>query len=247
MIRVILWVTLRQLLGQRRSILLLLLAALPIVVAIIFRVAADATDDPRQFAAEGLLGGVIVLVLAPLVALVFGTSALGQELEDGTAIFLLAKPVARWRILVAKVVAAWLCAAGLAVATVVSSGLIVLVGEPQGRLVPAFAVAVAVESLVYVALFVALSARFGRALILGAGYVFIWEAIVAEFAPGAQYLSVRESTLGIADAIADVAPALFDARLGLAESAVFLAAVLAAAVGYGIRTLNRLELAERSA
>src|SRR3972149_1231483 len=76
--------------------------------------------------------------------------------------------------------------------------------------------AVAVESLVYVALFVALSARFGRALILGAGYVFIWEAIVAEFAPGAQYLSVRESTLGIADAIADVAPALFEARLGLA-------------------------------
>ena len=50
----------------------------------------------------------------PLLALVFGTAALGSELEDGTAVYLMVKPMPRWRILLAKMVVG----AGLTVALV---------------------------------------------------------------------------------------------------------------------------------
>ena len=48
----------------------------------------------------------------PLVALIFGTAALGSEIEDGTAVYLLIKPIPRWQIALAKI----LVAAGLTAA-----------------------------------------------------------------------------------------------------------------------------------
>ena len=36
---------------------------------------------------------LLVTTLVPIVALVFGTVALGAEIEDGTAVFLLLKPI----------------------------------------------------------------------------------------------------------------------------------------------------------
>ena len=42
----------------------------------------------------------------PLVAVIFGTGALGSELDDGTVVYLLAKPVPR-DILLVKLVVAW--------------------------------------------------------------------------------------------------------------------------------------------
>jgi len=39
-----------------------------------------------------VLEGVIVSSVLPLVALVFGTAALGSELDDGTAVHILTKP-----------------------------------------------------------------------------------------------------------------------------------------------------------
>ena len=63
---------------------------------------------------------MLVRTVLPLVALVLGTAALGSELEDGTAVYLMIKPVPRWRIVGAKM----LVAAGLTVALVVPSTLL---------------------------------------------------------------------------------------------------------------------------
>ncbi len=63
---------------------------------------------------------LVIRTLLPLVALVFGTAALGSELDDGTAVYLLAKPIARWRIVAAKVIVA----AGLAAAVTAPAAFI---------------------------------------------------------------------------------------------------------------------------
>jgi ABC-2 type transport system permease protein len=86
-------ITLRQLLGRRRTILLLLLAAIPVLLAIVFRAANDA--DLEGFA-SGVLDAVAVTLLLPIVAVLFGTAAFGAEIEDGTILYLLAKPISRW-------------------------------------------------------------------------------------------------------------------------------------------------------
>ena len=104
MIRAIALVTARGLVARRRFALLLLLALLPVGIGLLVRLAADAGD-----AEDWTLRTIELLVVRavlPLVALVLGTTALGAELEDGTAIHLLTRPVARWRIVAGKLLAA---------------------------------------------------------------------------------------------------------------------------------------------
>ena len=101
-------VTLRGLLGRRRTLLMLLLVGLPVLVALLARIAEGSLEVDR------ILDPLGVRTILPLVALVFGTAALGSELEDGTAVFLIIKPIPRWRIVGAKM----LVAAGLTIALI---------------------------------------------------------------------------------------------------------------------------------
>ncbi|MDA1002114.1 MAG: ABC transporter permease [Chloroflexi bacterium] len=238
--------TLRQLLGQRRTWLLVLLALAPVLIAVIFRLTTDGVRDPREFVADGVMSNVMINLVLPLAALIFGTAALGQEFEDGTAPYLFAKPLARWRIAVAKVLAAWMGTAGVVGASVLATGVIALVGGTMDLIVPAFMVAAVLGALAYAALFVCLSVLFERALVIGLIYVFVWEALITSLAPGAAYLSVRAYTLGVARALADTPATIFSAQLGGAASFGALALVVLLTLGYAIRRLGSLEIARRA-
>src|SRR5690242_9859359 len=92
-------VTARAIAGRRRSLLMLLLAGAPIPLALLVRLGGrGATGSALVPALEGML----VTTVLPLVALVFGTAALGSELDDGTAIHILTKPIPRWAIVLPK-------------------------------------------------------------------------------------------------------------------------------------------------
>jgi ABC-2 type transport system permease protein len=237
--------TIGQIAGQRRTVLMLLFATIPILIAVVFRIAARSDADPLESFGGGM-DNLIVGVILPLTALVFGTAALGQELEDGTAVYLLGKPLPRWRIFVEKAAAAWVATSAVLVVSVVGTGLVLLAGESGYRAIPAFAVAVTLGGLAYVAVFVALSVAFNRALIIGLVYVFVWEALVTQLVGGARYLSVREFTLGIAAALADVPSAVLDASVGPVESVALLAVVAAGAALYGAHRLGSYQIGERT-
>ena len=85
-------VTLRQLLGRRRTLLLVLLAALPVLLALAFR--AGGPDRRRALHPPRLRHRSRMTILLPLVAILFGSGAFGAEIDDGTVVYLLAKPVA---------------------------------------------------------------------------------------------------------------------------------------------------------
>ena len=123
---------------------------------------ADRSLDGLDTITATVMDRLVVSTLVPLIALVFGTSALGSELDDGTAVYLLAKPIARWRIVVAKV----LVAAGLAVLVTAPAAFIAaLILGGSGGLTAAFgfAVGAAVAATLYVVIFLALSLVTGRA------------------------------------------------------------------------------------
>jgi ABC-2 type transport system permease protein len=200
MIRSIVGVTVRGVLGRRRSLLIVLFAAVPVIIALIVRLSGG-TSDAVGLTAD-LLDALIVRTILPLVALILGTTVLGSELEDGTAVFLLVKPIERWRIVAAKlVVAAGMTAALVALVTLVT-GLIVAAGRGAEEIVVAFTVAVAIGGVLYSTLFVALSVVTGRALILGLAYILIWEGLLAGLLEGTQVLSIRQYTLAIARLLA---------------------------------------------
>ena len=195
-ITAIIGVTVRSLLGRRRLILLILLAAVPVLIALLVRASGGRPDASR------ILDTLVVRAVMPLVALIVGTAAIGAEIDDGTAVYLMVKPIARWRIALAKVIVAAGLTAALVVPSVVLTGVL-LGGGPSASLaaVGAFAVACLAGGTAYAFVFVALSVFTSRALLLGLAYTFIWEGVLAGLLEGTRFLSIRQATLGLAVAL----------------------------------------------
>lgn len=244
MTALVLTLTLRQLLGQKRTLFLAAVGLLPVLAAIIFRAAADADASADEFAAQVVLNALVINILLPLTALVLATAALGSEIEDGTIVYLLSKPVERWRIVAGKLLAAWGATAILVLASAVISGIVTLAGEGESRILAGFVVAVAAGSLAYSSVFVLLSLVTSRALFVGLAYAFIWEAVITNFAPGVQRFSIREFTASVAEAVGDTSPWVFDADLGTTYSVILIVVVTVVAAGLAVRRLSRFELSE---
>lgn len=212
-------VTLRALLGRRRTLLLLLLAAIPILVALLVRANTSGISDVGT-----TLDGLVVRIILPLIALVFGTAALGSELEDGSAVHLLTKPIGRSTIVLAKVAVAGTLTALLVVpSTVITAILLTRSYEDGLGNAASLAVGVFAGSYLYAAIFAALSVLTSRGLILGLGYALIWEGLLAGLLPGTQVFSVREYVRGI---VHTVSPGTIDSLVG---SGAFLYAAIALA------------------
>jgi len=231
-------ITLRQLLSRRRTLLLVALSAIVILVAILRRI-SNAGD--AKFTAD-LLSTLGIATLMPLVALIFGTGAIGAELEEGTAVYFLAKPIRRGVVLATKLLVAIGCSIALTSFPILAAGLIAG-GDGSARLAIGFALASAIGSALYCAIFVALSLVTSRAFIWGLGYVLVWEGFLAGLFTGTRTLSVREHTEAFAQAIANPAASVFKADLQLGTAMVVAAVVAVAAVTLALRRLSRIEIA----
>jgi ABC-2 type transport system permease protein len=235
--------TVRQLVFRKSTLLLLLLAAIPVLIALVFELGNDGGTPPEEFAVEVLCVWLVSTTVLPLTAVLFGTSVLGDELEDGTIIYLLTKPVQRWLILLPKVAAAWLLTMLFVVASLAISVLIVLGGD-GGQIVFGFGVAAAIGSLAYAVVFVLLSIVTSRALIAGLIFVFIWEGAVTGIFEGVRYLSIRHYTLGLADWLSDAETDYLDAYVGGVTALILSTAVILAGFVYANQRLRRTEIRE---
>jgi ABC-2 type transport system permease protein len=237
-------VTWRILLGRRRWLALLFCNGLPCLMAWAFVVEqGDARPDALNFT-EVLYAAVVLSVLLPLASLIFGAMAAGQEIEDGTLAYSLAKPIARWRIVVAKVLVAWTATLVSTLPGVWLAGWMVL-ESPTHPLVRAFTVGAALAALLYSAGFLALSLFTRRALIIGLLYVIAWEGSLSRLFMGTRTLSVREYATTVTEAISGVS--LMEglgSPLRTPTAATLSAIVLALVVGVAISRLKGLELAE---
>jgi ABC-2 type transport system permease protein len=235
----ILRVTLRQLLGRRRTILLLLLSAVPVLLAVVFWAASD-----RNVAgfATGVLDAVAVTLLLPIVAVLFGTAAFGAEIEDGTIVYVLAKPISRWAVVVSKLIGAAGMTAALTVGSVLIAGAIVLVplGEDGAAATRAFVAAMAVGSICYISVFLTLSLFTRRALLIGLVYVLVWEGALSALLPGIANLSIRQYSLGVASAFWHMKPE--EARLSPSTALPLVVVVVVVAVVVATWRLMRFEL-----
>jgi len=187
-------VTLRGMLGRRRTVLLVLLAGLPVLVALLIRVTGGRPDADR------VLDTLVVRFVMALVALIVGTAVIGSEIDDGTAVFLMVKPIARWRIALSKAIVAAGLTAVLVVPAVVLTGILLGRGDMM-TVTSGFAVACLVGGSAYAVAFLALSVFTSRAFLVGLAYVLIWEGVLAGLLEGTKFLSIRQATLGLAAAL----------------------------------------------
>ena len=228
--------TFRALLGRRRTILLILAGVILVLVAAVAGLNGDDAAERRELTGR-VLADLGLGVVVPLVAVIVGTAAIGSEIEDGTIIYLLAKPIPRWIIVVIKTVVVWLVTAALIVPAMIIAGI---VGSGDADLGLAYAVGGLVATIEYGAIFVALSVITTRALIIGLAYVVIWEGILAGLFAGTRVLSVRQHALSVADAVGGQGAVVSELALATALGVAVVATALALLAA--VRALSDTEL-----
>jgi ABC-2 type transport system permease protein len=225
--------TVRATLGRRRA----LLFAVPAVVLIVLTLVVRATHPVGTSWAGQVLGDFGFSVLLPLTALILGTGVLGAEIDDGSAIHLLATPVSRGSIVLTKFAVA---AAGTMLFAAVPELAAGLLAPSGGKLAVALFAGALAGSVIYSAVFVLASVLTTRAIAVGLLYVLIWEGLLGNLVGGARILSIAHYSLGIANAINP--DKNLNAGLGLATSVTLGAVVTVAALVLASRRLSAFAL-----
>ncbi|WP_327068162.1 ABC transporter permease [Kitasatospora sp. NBC_01250] len=216
--------TVRGLLGRRRGILLLVVPALLLLLSV---VAGNSGTDKHDIAVN-VVGKLGLGTLVPLLGLVVGTGVIATEIDDGSIVYLLSKPLPRWRIITTKlavaVVTTWLFTA----IPVLVAGLVIN-GTTDGLAV-GYAVGTLVAGAAYSALFLLLGVVTRNAVVVGLAYALIWESLIGNFVDGAKTLSIQQWGLSIAKSVA--APDAITASVGLGAAVPLLLVVIVGATAF---------------
>lgn len=188
-----------QLTGRRRFVAVLLIAAVPVLLALVFALLANLdARDSLEFR-DGIVGGLLITLVLPLVSLLLATASFGDEMSDRTLIYQVLKPVSRWTIVLPKFAAGTVVIALLLAVSGVLSNLLILRGDAEGA--AATAVALALGGAAYTAIFTWAGLVSRHALAFGLVYVFLWESSLSSLFEGIRFLSVRQYTFGVAQGI----------------------------------------------
>ena len=203
--------SLRQLLGRWRLLVILLLAALPTLLILLIRLLSEAeltfADDDII---NPIIDGMVVGGILPIVTMTLATAAFGNELEDKTLYYLVLKPVSRVSIVLAKLLATLVVAVPLVVVSgVVASALVGAETQTLGTL----ALALAASVTTYASIFTLAGLLTPRALAYGLVYVLVWEGLLSTIVSGVRYLSVRGYTLALLHGLDEESFAAFEQRV----------------------------------
>ncbi|MCK0118309.1 ABC-2 type transport system permease protein [Isoptericola sp. CG 20/1183] len=231
--RTIVRLTAQGMLGGRRLWLLGALALLLVVIAVATRLLAPVSEAD----AAALLRAVAFSTFLPLFGLIVGTGAIAPEIDDGSIVHLLAKPVSRHTIVQSKLLVAVGAVVALAVVPTMLAAAVLGAGP---RTVLAFGAGALAAGAVYSVLFLLLTIVTRHAVIIGLVYALIWESLVGSFVPGARNLSVQQWALSVTESIAPSGLVTADVGLGLAYGLIVGGFV--AATWYAGSRLNALTL-----
>ncbi|MGW4663806.1 ABC transporter permease subunit [Streptosporangium sandarakinum] len=216
---VIAGISYRALLGRRRIWLLVLLPLVLLGLAVLLRWIGEAGEQ----AAVTLMQTFAISTMLPLLGLIAGTGVIAPEIEDGTVVHLLSKPISRPVIARTKfVVAASLLALFGAVPTFAASYL--LVGSESG-IAYGFAAGALAGGIAYAAVFMLLGIITRHAVTIGIAYALVWEGVVGNFVPGARRFSIQQWAQTVADQVSSSAFLSTGITIGFAAVALLVVTV----------------------
>ncbi len=227
--------TVRGLLGRRRGLLLLAVPALLLVLSVIIRIAVGQDESTTV----NVLGGLGLGTLVPLLGLIAGTGAIGPEIDDGSIVYLLAKPQPRWKIITTKLAVSVGCTAVFGAIPMYIAGVI-LFGNFE-HLALAYGVGALVAGFAYSAIFLLLGVVTRHAVVFGLLYSLVWESVIGGFVPGAKTLSVQQWSLAVTRSIAD--PGVVTSAVHLPAAVPLLLVVILGGTALAAARLSRLTLA----
>lgn len=229
--------TLRAMLGRRRVLLLLALPVVLLSIAAAARVLAGAdTELARQ-----LLGPFALGTLLPLLAVIAGTGVIGPEIDDGSIMYVLAKPISRVSIVLAKLAVAIGIVLVFGAVPILVAG-VVAADQLDGPAL-AFGVASAIAGTAYCTLFLLLAIVSRHAVVIGLLYAIVWETTISQVVPGVQAVSIQQWSLASTELLLGdhAARAGMDAAVG-EVGPLLLVGVMVGATWLSARRLGTLRL-----
>jgi len=182
--------SLRDLLRPKSLTLAVVIIALPALTAALMRATQGAAFDPET--AYNIVSGLLIFgFLLVMLCMVFGTGVITQETEGKTIVYLLTRPVPRWRIALARFLVAAAAILVTAWTSVLLLGAVAYGGAALSaaplwqdlRILP-------IGVLAYGSLGLLLGTLLTRPLIVGLLYAFFWETWVPTLPGDFEKLSV---------------------------------------------------------
>jgi len=168
------------------------------VIGIVIGVVVERSDPGPEFAVD-FLSQFGLLIYVPLVVLVISTATLGTLVEEKTLVYFWMRPIGRWQIAVAALLAGLLVLVPL---ILVPMGILAaVVGDSTD--ISGMLVASLVGIAGYTSVFTFLGLVTQRALAWGLGYILIWEGFVAGLSRSAGWLALRTYTTSALSDITD--------------------------------------------
>ncbi|GAB3253086.1 ABC transporter permease [Kineosporia babensis] len=229
--------TWHSLVGRRRAVLLFVLPAVLLALALLVRLVSGQSAG----AAADLLGSFSLGFLIPLLCLIAGTGAIGPEIDDGSIVYLLAKPLNRYVIAVSK----WVVALGVivifGVLPTLAAGFIM--AGSDSNLATGYAAGALLAGIAYATVFLLLAVLTRNAVVIGLLYALVWEAAIGGYVPGAQALSIQQWALAVTQKmVGDQASGLgIESAVGLGAGVTLLVVVTVAGLaytGYRLRSIR---------
>jgi ABC-2 type transport system permease protein len=189
----------QALLGRRRGVVLVLIPAVLLLLAVVVQAL---TDDAVGYEAVVSLGFTLAL---PLVALLAATAVLGPEVDDGSIVYLLSKPVSRHVIAASKYAVAWAATMVLGALPLLVAGLVLDASDASQAV--AWGVGGAVAGTAYTALFLGLAAFTRHAVVIGLLFSLLWEGVLGSVLEGIRWVAIGAWGREVATEISSQVPA----------------------------------------
>lgn len=187
---------LREYLRPKRLIPWLLLGLICLLLAMGWKRLDPQSTELSHYSTVSLM---FVFRIVALASAIFTTAIISQEVEQRTIVYLLTRPIARWKLLLIRYVASVLVVAilGVVAALLTSFGAFGGFGG-HNTLLTNDMVALAMGAVSYGALFLLISLMFNRSMIICLLFAFGWETAVPNMPGSMGNLSILSHLQAIA-------------------------------------------------
>lgn len=205
------------------------------IIGIVIGAVVERSDPGPSFAVD-FLSNFGLLIFVPLVVLVISTATLGSLVEEKTLLYFWLRPIGRWQIAVAGLLAGLIVL--LPLILIPMGVLATVVGDSTD--VTGMLVASTVGIAGYLSLFTLLGLVTQRGLAWGLGYILVWEGFIAGLSRSAGWLAFRTYTTSALSRITDSVGPISDPASGATIVTVTVGVVIVGA----LLTIWRLNVAD---
>jgi ABC-2 type transport system permease protein len=231
------FLTLRQLSGKWRLLIMAVLAAMPIVI-VWMMLGSERASTVANFETT-VLSAMVAGSIIPLIVLAIGTVAFANEVEDRTLANLTLSPIPRWQIVVPKLLASITVAAPFITVSALVTAYLAYLGDV--RAVVAVTVAAIAGVALYASAFVWLGLVTTQAIGVGLLYIVLWEGFFSGYVSGVRLLSIRHYAIALMHGI-DTRRFADAEHLSLGFAAATSLIIFAGFLFLTIRRLRRMDV-----